>query len=178
MAGDRAGGEGAAAAQAARFDSPYQYLLDVARWVLVVVGILPWVLPYARAYLPIGAAGEVLDRLFWPMCHRFPERTLVLAGWLMPLCSRCAGIFAGLALGAVVAWPRLSLRAWRPVLIGAAAIMVVEVLTQDLGLHPVFHPTRVATGILLGYAMAAAFITATTSRSATALRSAATSRPR
>jgi hypothetical protein len=44
-------------------------------------------------------------------------------------------------------------------LIITAAIMVAEVITQDLGLHPVFHPTRIATGVLLGYAMAAAFTT-------------------
>jgi uncharacterized membrane protein len=126
--------------------------------VLVIVGILPWIVPFARGYLPLEV-GEALDRLFWPVCHRFPDRTIELAGWLMPLCSRCAGIFAGIAVGAIVAWPRLSLRAWRLVLIAAAAIMIAEVLTQDLGLHPVFHPTRIATGVALGYAMAAAFTT-------------------
>ena len=139
-------------------DRPYRYLPAVARVLMVVVGILPWILPFARSSLP-QSVGDAIDRLFWPMCHRFPARTLELAGWLMPLCSRCAGIFGGIALGAIVAWPRLSLRTWRPVLIVTAAIMVAEVITQDLGLHPVFHPTRIATGVLLGYAMAAAFTT-------------------
>ncbi|HLM73469.1 MAG TPA: DUF2085 domain-containing protein [Polyangiaceae bacterium] len=146
-------------------DPPYRILPAIARAVLIAVGILPWVLPFGRAYLPLGAAGEVLDRLFWPMCHRFPERTIELAGWLMPLCSRCAGIFGGIAVGAAVAWPRISLRAWRLILILASAIMVAEVITQDLGLHPVFHPTRIGTGVLLGYAMAAAFTTSVLLRS-------------
>ena len=148
-----------AAAPEAPRDPTYRYLPVIGRALLIMAGVLPWALPFGRAHLPMGAAGEVLDQLFWPMCHRFPERTLELAGWLMPLCSRCAGIFGGIAIGAAVAWPRLSLRAWRVILIGAAAIMVAEVVTQDLGLHPVFHPTRIATGGLLGYAMAAAFTT-------------------
>lgn len=148
--------EPGAAAEAPR-DPPYRYLRVIARALLVAGGLLPWLLPFGRAYLPMGSAGEVLDQIFWPMCHRFPERTIELAGWLMPLCSRCAGIFGGVALGAAVAWPRLSLRAWRLLLILTAALMVAEVITQDLGLHPVFHPTRIATGVLFGYAMGAAF---------------------
>jgi hypothetical protein len=27
--------------------------------------------------------------------------------------------------------------------------MLIEVVTQDLGLHPVFHPTRLLSGLLL-----------------------------
>ena len=34
------------------------------------------------------------------MCHRMPERTIELAGVAMPVCSRCGGLFTGLALGA------------------------------------------------------------------------------
>lgn len=152
-------GEGRTAGEGSpREEPPYRILPAIARVVLVIVGVLPWLVPVLRNHLPL-AAGDALDRLFWPVCHRFPERTIELAGWLMPLCSRCAGIFAGIALGAVVARPRLSLRAWRIVLLATAAIMVAEVLTQDLGLHPVFHPTRIATGVALGYAMAAAFTT-------------------
>ncbi|NUQ79479.1 MAG: DUF2085 domain-containing protein [Polyangiaceae bacterium] len=147
------------AAPEAHRDPPYRHVPAIARGLLIAAGILPWLLPFGRAYLPMGPAGDFIDRLFWPMCHRFPERTIELAGWLMPLCSRCAGIFGGVALGAAVAWPRLSLRGWRALLILTAALMVAEVITQDLGLHPVFHPTRIGTGVLFGYAMAAAFTT-------------------
>jgi uncharacterized membrane protein len=137
----------------------YRYLPSVLRAMLVVAGVLPWLVPVLRARLPLGDVGVALDLVFLPMCHRFPERTLELSGVLMPLCSRCAGIFAGVALGGLLAWPRVGMGAWRWVLGFAAAVMIIEVATQDLGIHPVYHPTRIATGVLLGYAMAAAAVT-------------------
>jgi uncharacterized membrane protein len=132
----------------------------VARAGFLVVGVLPWVLPVARARLPLGRAGELLDLLFLPMCHRLPERTIALAGVAMPLCSRCAGIFAGLALGALLMRPRLEIARWR-ILVGlAGALMLLDVVTQDLGLHPVWHATRLASGLLFGYAITAACLLA------------------
>lgn len=128
------------------------------RGLLIVIGVLPWVLPIARAALPLGRFGDALDAAFWPVCHRIPERSIALAGVLMPICSRCAGIFAGAALGAAIARPRASFSAYKWMLFAAAAVMVIDVATQDLGLHPVLHPARIATGVFLGYVMAAAFV--------------------
>ena len=128
----------------------------LTRAAFLVLGVLPWVLPFARLHLPLGRAGELLDLLFLPMCHRIPARTIYLGAVPMPLCSRCAGIFAGLALGALILRPRVPLARWR-VLVGAAgALMVLDVVTQDLGVHPIWHVTRVASGLLFGYAIAAA----------------------
>lgn len=128
----------------------------VARGALVTAGIFPWILPLLRAWLPLGAIGVALDAAFTTMCHRMPSRTLTLAGVAMPLCSRCAGVFAGLAVGALAAWPRLSAAAWRAVITAAAGGMALDVVTQDLGLHPVWHAARLASGLAFGYALAAA----------------------
>ena len=38
--------------------------------------------------------------------------------------------------------------------------MVLDVATQDLGLHPVWHLARLSTGFAFGYAVAAACIQA------------------
>lgn len=141
--------------------------MAVLRGAFVVVGVLPWLLPIARAHLPLGAFGRALDLAFLPFCHRIAERTLALSGIPMPLCSRCAGIFGGIALGAICAWPTLPMRVWRTALMVLTALMLVEIATQDLGLHPVFHPTRIATGALLGYAMAVSFATNVLSRKVT-----------
>lgn len=135
--------------------------LSLARAVragAVVVGLAPWLLPLARAWAPLGAVGVMLDAVFVTMCHRLPERTLVLAGVAMPVCSRCAGIFAGVAVGALIARPALSPRAWRLAITAASVAMLADVVTQDLGLHPVWHPMRIATGFLFGYALAAACV--------------------
>ncbi|WP_437673802.1 DUF2085 domain-containing protein [Sorangium sp. So ce131] len=129
-----------------------------ARGALGLLGALPWCIPLARSRLPLGELGAALDLAFAPMCHRMPGRSIALEGVMMPLCSRCAGIFAGVAAGAAIARPRLERAAWRPILIAAGALMAIDAATQDLGLHPVWHPTRLATGVVFGYAAAAAFL--------------------
>jgi uncharacterized membrane protein len=133
-------------------------LAAAARIGLVAVGLLPWGLPFARAYLPLGALGVLLDAAFAGACHRLPERSLVLAGVAMPLCSRCAGIFGGMALGALVARPALSAGAWRWAITASAAPMLVDVMAQDLALHPLWHAARIGTGAIFGYALGAAAI--------------------
>jgi uncharacterized membrane protein len=135
-------------------------LPGVARTAFVVAGVFPWLLPLLRAWLPLGVIGEGLDAVFVTMCHRLPERTLTLAGVAMPLCSRCSGIFAGVAVGALAVWPDLSARAWRWAITAAAGSMALDVATQDLGLHPVWHATRLASGFTFGYTLAAACVLA------------------
>lgn len=134
-----------------RRDLPWFF--GVARAIFALGGALPWALPFARAWLPLGPLGVLLDGMFFFVCHRRPERTLVLAGVPMPLCSRCAGIALGLAIGGIVAWPSPSLRATRIAIAAAGVLMIADVVTQDLGVHPVWHATRIATGFLLGYAL-------------------------
>jgi len=133
-------------------------ILGWFRVVLVAVGLLPWLLPIARARLPLGTLGVALDFVFFSMCHRRPARTLVLDGVAMPLCSRCAGIFLGVALAAAIGRPIVSLRTWRWHFGIACALMVLDVVTQDLHLHPVWHPTRILTGVLVGYTMVMGFL--------------------
>lgn len=122
----------------------------------MVIGLSPWVVPLLRAYLPLGALGVALDAAFTTMCHRVPERSLEIAGVMMPLCSRCAGIFGGVAIGAVIAWPRASLRAYKLAISAAGAAMLLDVIMQDLALHPLWHATRVGTGFAFGCALGAA----------------------
>jgi uncharacterized membrane protein len=138
---------------------PYRALPRLARGVFLFVGALPWWIPVARARLNLGDLGRLLDATFVSMCHRLPERSLALGGVVMPVCSRCAGIFAGLAIGAVIARPRLSMATWRRVILAVAAVMVLDVVTQDLGLRPLWHPARLGTGVVLGYCMVVSFIT-------------------
>jgi len=144
-------------------------LLTIGRIVLFAGGVLPWLLPLGRASLPLGAVGAAIDLLFVPMCHRLPERTLVLWGTPMPLCSRCAGIFAGVALGAAIARPRLPLSRWRWVIAATGALMVLDVVMQDAGFHPVWHETRVLTGALFGVAIAVTCVTALRGKTVSAL---------
>jgi uncharacterized membrane protein len=92
---------------------------------------------------------SALDWPFHLVCGRAPARVLAIAGAPMPLCSRCAGIWLGVSVSAAMAWPALPPRALQAMAAVACALMLAEVVTQDLGLHPVFHPTRIASGLLL-----------------------------
>lgn len=134
-------------------DRTREKLIAWLRAALVFVCLLPWALPIARARLPLGELGTALDMVFFTMCHRRPARTLVLDGVTMPLCSRCAGIFLGIAVAAAIGRPLVALRAWRWMFGAACALMIADVVTQDLGLHPVWHPARIVTGVLVGYLM-------------------------
>lgn len=97
-----------------------------------------------------------LELPFALACHRIPERIVEIGGVPMPLCSRCAGIWLGLAFGGALAFPALPMKALRVVLPVALALMLLDVVTQDLGIHPLWHSTRIATGLLVGLSVGGA----------------------
>ncbi len=96
-----------------------------------------------------GLAG-LLEAAFRLFCHQLPERTLHLAGEPMAVCARCAGIAAGLVLGA---FAPLRPRLW--MLLPATAPMAADGLTQLFGFRESTNTLRVATGLLLGGVAAA-----------------------
>jgi len=124
----------------------------IARGVLIAAGLSPFFVALARAALPLGAVGEAADHLFLIVCHQRADRTLALAGVPMPVCSRCAGIYAGTALAALLARPRLAVRGGRLAFAFAGALMLIDVVLQELDVHAVWHVARLATGGLFGYA--------------------------
>lgn len=76
----------------------------------------------------------------------------------MLVCSRCAGIFAGMALAAVFPWPRWGGHRWKRLLLGSVVLMCLDVATQDLGLRPPWHSTRLGTGLAVGWLGVAAMV--------------------
>lgn len=133
-------------------------LATIVRVVFVVIGVSPF-LPLVLAGVPLlSALGELFESWFAFQCHREPERSLHVFGWLLPVCSRCTGIYWGLGLGALILHPRLGvwpLRIW----VGfAAVVMVLDVWTEMLGMRPASAWLRVATGILLAYPVSAAVV--------------------
>jgi uncharacterized membrane protein len=99
---------------------------------------------------------RVVDLPFAFLCHRIPERVISVMGTPMPLCSRCLGLWGGLSISAAIAWPAIDPKALRWALPLAGLVMLVDVVTQDLGLHPIWHPTRLLTGLLVSVPMGGA----------------------
>lgn len=124
----------------------------VAGVLLAVSPFLPPLLE--RAGMPRLAA--MLDQPWQGLCHRMPERSLTFLGEIMPLCTRCLGLVVGFGAGLAIAWPHLSVRALRITVSLACTFLFLELTTQDLGWHPVFHPTRLLSGLLVAYPVGAA----------------------
>lgn len=130
----------------------------VLRGALIVIGFSP-LLPLVLEPVPVlRALGHAFEAWFAFQCHREPERSLSLFGHVLPVCSRCTGIYWGLAAGALVMRPRLGawpLRIW----VGfAALVMVLDVWTELLGMRPESTVMRVLTGMLLAYPVGAAVV--------------------
>jgi uncharacterized membrane protein len=132
------------------------------RWLaplLRVAGALLAALPFAPPLLQLAGKSALAERVegwFDGFCHQLPERSLTIAGEIMPLCSRCLGISLGAGLGLLIGWPYRGLRVLRISVSLAAAFLFLELTTQDLGWHPVFHPTRLLSGFLVAYPLGAA----------------------
>ena len=117
--------------------------------LVATAGAIPWLFAAAHSR-PVAAVA-----LFHGLCHQLPEKTLSLGGVAMLVCSRCAGIYAGVALGALVPAPRSWCSASRRLLLAAALPMLVDVILQATGTIPILHATRLGTGLLAGWVASA-----------------------
>jgi uncharacterized membrane protein len=116
----------------------------------VVLALSPMVATLLKPVLP-SAVGDFIYSVFSPVCHNRPSRTLQWFHEWMPLCSRCFGIFIGFGTAGVFPKPRLSIEASLLYGFVASVLMVADVMTQDLGMHPVWHGTRILTGVVWGH---------------------------
>jgi len=88
------------------------------------------------------------------VCHQIPERSFHLFGNKFAVCSRCTGIYAGLAL-ATVAYPltRSLKRTDTPSLVWLFLAAAPLAIDWSLGYFSIWqnnHVSRFATGALLG----------------------------
>jgi uncharacterized membrane protein len=87
------------------------------------------------------------------ICHQDPGRSLRIAGHLMPVCARCAGLHFGvisafLAILLARKAPRARVR-WAALAIGVLLIAAATLLESGLEVDTGF-PVRVASGLALG----------------------------
>jgi uncharacterized membrane protein len=95
-------------------------------------------------------------RAFSFVCHQIPERSFHLYGSKFAVCSRCTGIYAGIAL-AVLAYPltRSLKRTDTPRLVWLFLAAAPLAIDWSLGYFSIWennHASRFATGFLLGAA--------------------------
>ena len=121
--------------------------------------------PFALAHETGGSTGTAVSAGTYLVggliCHQRPERSFRLWGVQMPVCARCAGLYGGAALGAVVAgaWAagrRLSTQrasAVRWVVLGAAVPTGASVIMEALGVFEGSAVIRAVGAIPLGAAV-------------------------
>ena len=93
-------------------------------------------------------------RVFSYVCHQIPERSFHLAGFKFAVCSRCTGIYSGLAL-ATLSYPLVrSLRqTGTPRLVWLFLAAAPLAIDWSLGYFSIWqnnHASRFSTGALLG----------------------------
>lgn len=127
------------------------WLITTVSTVAIFVTIIIAPLAEATTHPAIAA---IIYKCFSFVCHQIPERSFHLYGSKFAVCSRCTGIYAGLAL-ATLAYPLArSLKRTEPPrlvwLFLAAAPLAVD---WSLGYFSIWqnnHVSRFATGFLLG----------------------------
>jgi uncharacterized membrane protein len=107
---------------------------------------------YAFA-LVVYAAGSVI-------CHQRPERSFHLLGAQMPVCARCAGLYAGTAVAAIIVWlkqplpVRFTSSAPRRILLACALPTAATLLYEWTTGQATGNWLRLASGAPLGAAVA------------------------
>lgn len=125
---------------------------------LAWVAALPWLAALPKAPGPFR---RLVRLVYLGLCHHEPTRTLVLSGEPMCVCSRCAGLYLGLTVGFLFGSLGVADNRFSRLFIAAMTMTVLDVGTQDLGLHPPWHVVRLLTGLLLGWSVAAWMVAAT-----------------
>jgi uncharacterized membrane protein len=137
---------------------------------IVLFGLSPLLVLVLGRYPGASSLTALLDRWFALQCQRDTLRTARLFDAPLPVCTRCLGIYLGLALGALLGvagrfWRRRSAPArrfqpsGRKLLVwtlAAAVVMLLDVASECLGLRPELRWLRFATGLGLALPVAIA----------------------
>ena len=123
-------------------------VLVTAGWIALVI---------ATPLLP-GLAGAFVYGLGSFICHQLPERSFHLAGFQLPVCARCLGIYVGVSAGAAYVWMRgrresvlpMQARGVRRLAVAAAMPTLLTVALEMLGLWNSSNNIRALAGVPLG----------------------------
>ena len=118
-----------------------------------------WVALLIAAPVLPGWAGAVVYGVGSLVCHQIPERSFHFAGFQLPVCARCLGIYLGAFAGAGVVWMRAKSAQPRLAIAPAAArrlalvTSIPTLLTLVLEIAGIWYPsniTRAVAGFPLG----------------------------
>ena len=106
-----------------------------------------------------GWAGAVVYGLGSLVCHQLPDRSFHVAGFQLPVCARCLGIYVGASVGIASVWLRsdrgrtvlpMPARELRWLAAVAATPTLVTVAFEMVGAWYPSNNTRAFAGLPLG----------------------------
>jgi uncharacterized membrane protein len=125
--------------------------LAALAWLVLLIAT-----PFAPSSVAtlVYAAGGVL-------CHQIPERSFHLAGYQVPVCARCLGIYAGAVVGAAIhvlgvfathaaRWRVLSPRSARRVFLVSVLPTFMTIALEWSGVWQGTNIVRAIAGVVLG----------------------------
>jgi len=116
----------------------------------VMVLLLPWL-----RHLTDASLFDAVEALLGMQCHRLAGRVIQVGSTQMAVCSRCAGIYAGIGIGVGLGRPRWLAKTTAWVVAVAGVSMLVEIGLEAFGVVPVAHAIRWMTGMALSWPVAA-----------------------
>jgi uncharacterized membrane protein len=100
---------------------------------------------------------KFIDRIGFSICHQLPERTLLFGNILMPVCSRCSGIYIGFLFTMIFLFIVFRKREsdLPPAYIIVTAIVfilsaIIDGLLSYLGVYSTNNVIRLITGYMFG----------------------------
>jgi uncharacterized membrane protein len=154
-----------------RLDASVQW--GLRHWLLIIntgaflYAGLPWLSPLVKA-AGHPRIGDLLFRLYTPLCHQLPERSFFICGHQVAFCHRCAAMYTAIALaGLLFALVRTRIRPATlkvggllllPILIDGGTHLVDDVLGLGFrgggdAIGTLNFWLRMVTGLLVGVAM-------------------------
>lgn len=127
------------------------FILIISAWFSLLF-LVPFFSQFQAFKLPFS----FIFALFHLFCHQIPSRSFFVFGQQMPVCQRCFGIYSGLLIGALLIpiiadkkTERFPKKRWMLI---AAAPLILDGVTQLLGLQESTPLLRVASGLIAGFA--------------------------
>jgi uncharacterized membrane protein len=136
------------------------FLILTVAWLVTLVSV-PFAMAHETGGRPVAVVSAGTYVVGGLICHQRSDRSFRLWGVQMPVCARCAGLYGGATLGAMMAgvWgagrrrrvPAVSTVRW--VLLGAAVPTGASVGMEVLGVFEGSTVIRAAGAIPLGAAV-------------------------
>jgi len=133
-----------------------------ATYLIILAGAALWcatlvIAPFLVTFPGVpGAAGRLFYSFFHPICHQLSNRSFLLFGEPLAVCSRCASVYFAFLVGTllypVVFDVRRPVFPHRAFLLAAVLPMAIDIGAGVFGIHEITNTTRLFTGVTFGLA--------------------------